>query len=385
MKNMQTRGSGFWSRRRYLASTLAIACAGFLGAAQAQAQDTIKLGFLGPLSGGNAQQGLGAKNGFLLAIDDWNAKEGVPFKVEGVVLDDASDPQAGVSAALKLVNDRDVVAATGHWNSPVALATLPVFNRSQMPFVVWGAISPKITEQNLPNTTRVTPTLVNENKPLADWAAKGLGAKRIAIVSDTSDYGRANEQWFGTFYKEAGGEVVAVESFPVGTTDFRAILTKIKALEPDAVYFGGVITEAGIVRRQMVQLGMNQPMLGISGIYDPQLIEIAGPAADGTIVGVPAAQSNPKLEAMYKAYEAKKYPEAHSPYTKYAYDATGILLEAIRTAGVKDKAGIAKAIRGISYDGVLGTTTFDENGQTQIPVDIEVRAVSNGEWGAYTK
>lgn len=385
MNQTQSGKPNFWTRRRALASTLALACAAFLGTPDAQAQDTIKLGFIGPLSGGNAQQGMGAKNGFLLAIDEWNAKDGVPFKVEGVVLDDASDPQTGVSAALKLVNDRSVVAATGHWNSPVALATLPVFNRSQMPFIVWGAISPKITEQNFPNTTRVTPTLVNENKPLADWAAKEMGAKRIAIVADTSDYGRANEQWFGKFFKDAGGEVVAVESFPVGTTDFRAILTKIKALQPDAVYFGGVITEAGIVRKQMVELDMKQPMLGISGIHDPQLIQIAGAAADGTIVGVPAAQSNPKLEAMYKAYEAKKYPEAHSPYTKYAYDATGILLEAIKTAGVKDKAGIAKAIRNIRYDGANGMTTFDANGQTQIPVDIEVRAVNNGQWGPYTK
>ncbi|NLZ12023.1 MAG: branched-chain amino acid ABC transporter substrate-binding protein [Alcaligenaceae bacterium] len=385
MNQTQSGKPNFWTRRRALASTLALACAAFLGTPDARAQDTIKLGFIGPLSGGNAQQGMGAKNGFLLAIDEWNAKDGVPFKVEGVVLDDASDPQTGVSAALKLVNDRSVVAATGHWNSPVALATLPVFNRSQMPFIVWGAISPKITEQNFPNTTRVTPTLVNENKPLADWAAKDMGAKRIAIVADTSDYGRANEQWFGKFFKDAGGEVVAVESFPVGTTDFRAILTKIKALQPDAVYFGGVITEAGIVRKQMVELDMKQPMLGISGIHDPQLIQIAGAAADGTIVGVPAAQSNPKLEAMYKAYEAKKYPEAHSPYTKYAYDATGILLEAIKTAGVKDKAGIAKAIRNIRYDGANGMTTFDANGQTQIPVDIEVRTVSNGQWGPYTK
>lgn len=385
MNQTQSGKPNFWTRRRALASTLALACAAFLGTPDAQAQDTIKLGFIGPLSGGNAQQGMGAKNGFLLAIDEWNAKDGIPFKVEGVVLDDASDPQTGVSAALKLVNDRSVVAATGHWNSPVALATLPVFNRSQMPFIVWGAISPKITEQNFPNTTRVTPTLVNENKPLADWAAKDMGAKRIAIVADTSDYGKANEQWFGKFFKDAGGEVVAVESFPVGTTDFRAILTKIKALQPDAVYFGGVITEAGIVRKQMVELDMKQPMLGISGIHDPQLIQIAGAAADGTIVGVPAAQSNPKLEAMYKAYEAKKYPEAHSPYTKYAYDATGILLEAIKTAGVKDKAGIAKAIRNIRYDGANGMTTFDANGQTQIPVDIEVRTVSNGQWGPYTK
>src|SRR5690606_38378662 len=193
-----------WTRRRHIAASLALAGSALLCGGNALAQQTVKLGFLGPLSGGNAQQGLGANNGFLLAIDQWNASPDAPFKVEGVVLDDASDPQAGVSAALKLVNDRDVVGATGHWNSPVALATLPVFQRSQMPFIVWGAISPKITEQNLPNTTRVTPTLVNENAPLAEWVVNDLGAKKIAIISDTSDYGAANLKWFGTFAKEAG-------------------------------------------------------------------------------------------------------------------------------------------------------------------------------------
>lgn len=370
------------SRRRLglgvAAATLALSCAGLV---QAQTP-TVKIGFIGPISGGNAQQGLGAKNGFLLAIDQWNATPGVPFKAEGVVLDDASDPQTGVGAALKLVNDRDVVAATGHWNSPVALATIPVFARSQMPFIVWGAISPKITEQNFPNVTRVTPTLVNENLPLAKWVAGTLNAKRVAIISDTSDYGRSNTEWFGKFYREAKGEVVAQESFPVGTTDFRSILTKVAALKPDAIYFGGVITEGGLLRKQMGDLGMKLPMIGISGIYDPQLITIAGPAADGVLVSVPKVQKNAALEAMEKAYAAKGYAEAMSPYTKYAYDAAGLLLNTMKTTGTKDKVAIAKALRAARYEGALGTTSFDSNGQTQLPVEIIVNVVDQGKWVA---
>ena len=228
-----------------------------VGITQSQAEP-IKLGFIGPLSGGNAQQGLGARNGFLLAIEQAKA---AGQDVEGVVLDDASDPAVGVSAAQKLVNDPAVVAATGHWNSSVALATLPVFNRAQTPFIVWGAVSPKITEQNLPNVTRVTPTLVNENKPLAEAIAKQGKVKKIAIVSDTTDYGVANTKWFGEFFKVAGGEVVASDAAAVGTTDFRSILTTAKAAAPDAVYFGGVVTEAALVRSQMADLGMgNLPM-----------------------------------------------------------------------------------------------------------------------------
>lgn len=341
--------------------------------------ETIKLGFIGPVSGGNAQQGLGAQNGFLLAIQQANEGD-YPYEVEGVVLDDASDPSVGVSAALKLVNDPQVVAATGHWNSPVALATIPVFNRYNMPFIVWGAISPKITEQNLPNVTRVTPTLTAENKPLAEWVATEAGVTKIAIVSDTSDYGASNLQSFQEFFEAAGGEVVASESAAVGTTDFRALLTTVKSANPEAIYFGGVITEAGLVRKQMADLGMDIPMFGISGFYDPEFISIAGEAAEGTMVSYPAAASNEAYDQMNEAYEAAGFEEPQSPYTKYAFDAANILLQVIEEHGIEDKEALSQAIREISYDGAVGTTTFDETGQTQVPVEIEIKEVKGGEW-----
>jgi len=347
--------------------------------AVAQDKPLIKLGFIGPLSGGNAQQGLGARNGFLLAIEQANAGD-YPYKVEGVVLDDASDPQTGVSAAMKLVNDPEVVAATGHWNSSVALATIPVFNRFQMPMIVWGAISPKITDQNLPEITRVTPTLVTENKPLADWAVNKLGAKNIAIVSDTSDYGVANADSFASFLAESGGAVTSKDLFPVGTTDFRTSLTKLSDAKPDAIYFGGVIADAGILRKQMAEVGLDVPMIGISGFYDPEYIALAGDAAERTMVSYPAAQSNDKLAKMDADYAARAFAEPQSPYTKYAFDSANILLTAIAQTGIEDKAALAQAIRGISYDGALGVTTFDANGQTQIPVAIEIKEVKDGAW-----
>jgi branched-chain amino acid transport system substrate-binding protein len=366
-------------RRRTLVTGLMLSAALFAIPAAAQDKPHIKLGFIGPVSGGNAQQGLGARNGFLLAIEQANAA-GYPYDVEAVTLDDASDPQTGVAAALKLVNDPEVVAATGHWNSPVALATMPVFNRFQVPMIVWGAISPKITEQNLPEITRVTPTLVTENKPLAEWAAKTLGAKEIAIIADTSDYGTANTAAFETFFTEAGGEIIGKDLFPVGTVDFRTTLTKLREAAPDAVYFGGVIAEAGILRKQMVEIGLKVPMIGISGFYDPEFVTLAGAAAEGTMVSYPAAQSNAKLEKMNADYKARAFAEETSPYTKYAFDSANILLAAIKETGIEDKEALAKAIRAIKYDGVLGETTFDANGQTQIPVAIEIKEVRNGVW-----
>lgn len=370
-------------RRSVLAGLM---LAGALAGLPALAQDKplIKLGFIGPISGGNAAQGLGAKNGFLLAIEHANAGD-YPYTVEPVVLDDASDPQTGVAAALKLVNDPEVVAAIGHWNSPVALATMPVFNRFQMPMIVWGAISPKITEQNLPEITRVTPTLVTENKPLAEWAVSGLGAKKIAIIADTSDYGVANTEAFRGFFTEAGGEIVSEDLFPVGTIDFRTALTKLRDGGAEALYFGGVIAEAGILRKQMVEVGLDIPMIGISGFYDPEFIALAGDAAEGTMVSYPAAQSNPKQDQLMADYAARGFAEESSPYTKYAFDATNILLESIKVTGIEDKAALAAAIRGISHNGALGVTTFDANGQTQIPVAIEIKVVKDGAWVTRTE
>lgn len=367
--------------RRGLLGAIAVSAAVALAPSGALADEkpTIKLGFIGPLSGGNAQQGLGARNGFLLAIEQANAA-GYPYNVEGVVLDDASDPQTGVSAALKLVNDPDVVAAIGHWNSPVALATIPVFNRFQTPFIVWGAISPKITEQNLPEITRVTPTLLTENAPLAAWVHDSLGARNVAIVADTSDYGAGNAEAFANFFEENGGAVASTDLLPVGTTDFRAVLTKIKSSGADAMYFGGVITEAGILRKQQKELGLDIPMFGISGFYDPEFIGLAGDAAEGTLVSYPAAQSNPTLEALYAAYEARNFAEPTSPYTKYAFDAANILLNGIQEVGIEDKPALAQQIRATEHDGALGTTTFDETGQTEIPVVVEIKVVKDGEW-----
>lgn len=358
-----------------LAVTAMVATAG-IGSAQAE---TIKIGFIGPLSGGNAQQGLGARNGFRLAIEQANG-ENLPFTLEGVILDDASDPGKGVSAAMRLVNDREVVAAIGHWNSPVALATTPVFNRNQIPMIVWGAISPAITEANLPFVTRVTPTLAQENIPLAQWAVEERGFERIAIVSDTSDYGNSNVESFREATEAAGGEIVDVQSFPVGTTDFRSLLTRVRDQEPDAIYFGGVIAEGGLVLRQMGELGMDTPLLGISGIHDEKVIEIAGSAAGLAIVSSPKVVENDDLEAFYEAYEAADFSDAPGPYAKYAYDATNLILAAIRDVGYEDKRALAQAIRNIEYEGTLGTTTFDSNGQTEIDVVIDILEVRDGEW-----
>lgn len=367
------------SRRRFIETAAGAASFAVFGRSAFAQQKAIKIGFIGPLSGGNSHHGLAARNGYVLAVEHANAS-GLPFKIETAALDDASDPTTGVNAALKLVNDPDCVAAIGHWNSAVALATTPVFDRAGVPFIVWGAISPRITEQNLPFVTRVTPTLSAENAPLAEWLGKTKKVKTLTLVSDTTDYGKQNTTSFTQLFERNGGKIVGADAAPVGTTDFRPILTRLKSLNAEGLYFGGVITEAGIVRKQMMELGMNIPMYGISGIYDPQFIEIAGAAAEGAIAGVSEAAKNPKSETMEAAYVAHKFNDAISQYSLFAYDAVGIIVQAFRQTGPGNKEALAKAIRAIKYNGVLGETTFDSSGQTQVPVAIAAYVVRGGKW-----
>lgn len=364
------------------ATRIAVVCSAlFAVSAVSNAAEKIKLGFLGPLSGGSSYEGQGARNGFLLAIQQANDSGDYPFEVEPVVLDDASDPTVGASAALKLINDNKVVAATGHWNSPVALATIPIFHRKKMPFIVWGAISPKITEAAYPSISRVVPTSLMENQPLADWAVNEQNWKRFAIISDTSDYGSSNTTAFTNYVEKDGGEIISTDASPVGTTNFRSVLSRIKTENPDAVYFGGVVTEASLVRMQMNDLGMeNIPMLGISGIYDEKLVEITKEKGDGIIASVQKVQDSPQLIAFNDAYEAANFSQSAGTYAKYSYDATNILLDVIKKEGIKDKGKLAQAIRDIKYEGAVGLTHFDENGQTLLKIDADRYIVKDGKW-----
>ena len=342
---------------------------------------TIKIAFIGPLTGPNAAQGSGAKNSFDLAVRLANQSGSYPYKVEMMALDDASDPGVAVSAALKAVSDKNVVAASGHWNSACALATIHTFHSFKVPFMVWGAISPKITGYNYPEVTRNCPTLVQENVPFAEWVIGDLGYKNFSIVSDTTDYGEQNTKAFKALADKFGASIVSVDAVPVGTTDFRPILTKIKGLNPSAIYFGGVVMEGALTKSQMAKVGLRKLFCAVSGLADPKFIEVAGKAAEGTVITKPGFDLDklPGGQAFKAAYAAQNYREPMGAYGIYAYEAANMLLAAIAETGPDDKVALAKTIRAMKYDGVLGTTTFDQNGQTEL-APVTRLVAQDGQW-----
>jgi len=327
----------------------------------------VKIGFIGPLTGPNAAQGVGARNAFDLKIRQANASGKFPYKIEMVALDDASDPATGVAAALKLVSDPAVVAASGHWNSSVALATIHTFHTYKVPFIVWGAIHPDITGYyQYPGVDRVAPTLVQENGPLSNWVIGELGYKTFSIISDTSSYGEMNVKAFVPMAEKLGAKILSTDMVSVGTTEFRPILTKIKGLNPDAIYFGGVVMEGALIRDQMEKVGLKKLFCAISGIKDDKFLEVAGPSGEG-VLSIEPGKPIEKIEGgpeFLKTYAAAGYREPFGAYGPNAYDSAGIILEALSKVGPDDKGAIAKYIRGIKYKGLMGETSFDATGQT---------------------
>jgi branched-chain amino acid transport system substrate-binding protein len=343
---------------------------------------TIKIAFIGPLTGPNAAQGNGAKNSFDLAIRLANKSGGFPYKIEMMTLDDASDPAVAVSAALKAVSDKGVVAASGHWNSSCALATIHTFHSFKVPMMVWGAISPKITGYNYPEITRSCPTLIQENVPFAEWVITKLGYKRFSIISDTTDYGEQNTKAFSALAKKYGAKILSVDAVPTGTTDFRPVLTKIKGINPSAIYFGGVVMEGALARSQMKKIGLKKVFCAVSGLADPKFIEVAGKAAaEGTIITKPGFDLDELSggKGFKAAYDAQGYSEPMGAYGIYAYESANIILAALKQVGPDDKVALAKALRNIKFEGIMGTTTFDENGQTEL-APVTRLVAQDGKW-----
>jgi len=350
-------------------------------------KETVKIAFIGPLTGSNATEGIGPRNTFDLAVKQANASGDLPVNLEVEFFDDASNPGTAASVAQKIVSDPSIVAVSGHWNTGCAEATNPIFISASIADCIWGAIGPSLTvKENMPYITRVCPTSVQENVPLAAFVIDKLGLKKWAVISSTTVYGKANsEAWRSEVEKRDGGTIVSLDEITDGSTDFRPILSKIKNEDIDALYYGGNIMEAALIRKQMNEVGLQDVMMcGISGIVSPKFVEVAGKAAEGVVVTQPGAPTEkmPGGPEFIKAYEDAKYSDPYGAYGAYSYDSANIIIQAIKEVGKADRKAIAEKIAATKYEGLLGTTTFDENGQTTNSLST-IYVVQDGQFVAW--
>jgi branched-chain amino acid transport system substrate-binding protein len=343
-------------------------------AAEAPAE-VIKIGHVGPLTGGIAHLGKDNENGARLAVEEINAAGGLKvgdktYKFELVAEDDKADPKEGTLAAQKIV-DSGAVAIVGHLNSGTTIPASKIYADANVTQISPSATNPKYTEQGFKTAFRVVANDNQQGAVLANYAAETLKAKTIAIIDDRTAYGQGLADVVEKVAKEKGLKVVGREFTNDKATDFNAILTKIRGAKPDVVMYGGMDATAGPMAKQMKQLGIKSTFLAGDGVCSPEFIKLAGDAA-GILHCSMAGEAVEKMAkgadfvAKYKA----KFNQDVQIYSPYAYDAVYVVADAIKRAGKADRASITAAMPAANYEGVTGTITFDEKG------DIKGGAIS---------
>ena len=350
-----------------------IAAVAFAAVTQVSAQEVVKIGHVGPTSGGIAHLGKDNENGARMAIDELNAKGvsigGKKVKFELLAEDDGGDPKQGTAAAQKLV-DSKVVGVVGHLNSGTSIPASKIYSDAGIPQISPSATNPKYTRQGFKTTFRVVADDVHLGGTLGKYAVNQLKGKSIAVIDDRTAYGQGVADEFGKGVKGAGGKTVAREFTNDKATDFTAILTNLKAKKPDIVFFGGMDAVAGPMIRQMKQLGIKAKFMGGDGICSGELPKLSGGAMDdGQVVcaeagGVEGEQK--KGMEDFKARFKTKFNADVQIYAPYVYDALNVMVAAMEKAGSSDPAKYLPVLaKTAGYKGVTGNISFDEKGDVK--------------------
>jgi len=308
------------------------------------AKDTVKIAWIGPLTGALSAHGIGGRNSAELAVKLKNADPAARYNYELVALDDECKPNVGVQVATRAGSDRSIIAAVPHYCSATAIATVEVYNRFKLPMVVWAAVLPEITYgKKLPEIHRVSGTLIGQNKVGAKFMAD-LGYKRFVSLCDTTDYGKSMDKYFTQFTLENGGEVVGKFGVPPDQQDLSAELTQIKDLNPEAIFFGGLTPLGTRLRTQMVKFGMDQLMEGQSGIIGDAFINAVGrELAEGVLsfFDSPRVEKSEAGKDFIKKYADAGYKEPYEAYGPFSFAATNLVMDKIEQAG-PDRAKVTR-------------------------------------------
>jgi branched-chain amino acid transport system substrate-binding protein len=348
-----------------------VGAAAILLGGTAYAQDiVVKIGHVGPTSGGIAHLGKDNENGARMAVDELNAKGvvigGKKAKIELLAEDDGADPKQGTAAAQKLV-DSKVNGIVGHLNSGTTIPASKIYFDAGIPQISPSATNPKYTRQGYKTAFRVVADDVHLGGTLGRYAVKDLKGKKIAVIDDRTAYGQGVADEFINGVKGAGGKTVGREFTNDKATDFTAILTSLKAKKPDIVFFGGMDAVAGPMLRQMKQLGIESKFMGGDGICTGELPNLsAGTMADSQVVcaeagGVEGAAKK-SMEDFKVAFKTKFNADVQI-YAPYVYDAVNVMVAAMVKAGSAEPAKYLPVLAKTSgYKGVTGTIAFDEKG-----------------------
>jgi branched-chain amino acid transport system substrate-binding protein len=342
------------------------------------------IGVVQDLSGSVSEIGIASKNGAHLAADQINSQGGINGRlIELVDYDDRCEPQGGANVANLVAQDDRILAVAGHECSSACLAALPIYTKAGIVELSTACSSPALSGAS-PYFFRIIVTDAFQGDFGTRWMLEE-GYKRIAIVYANDDYGVGVKDTVAAAVPKYGGEVVALEAFTQGETkDFTATITKLKELNPDAVYYAGYHAEAALLLMQAAELGWRPPIFSTDCNYTPALIELGGEAVEGfrAVSFFHPTNQDPLVQEFVKAYEAS-FGTPPDTWAANGYDAVRILAEAIRAKG-GSREGIREFLSTLEgFKGATGITTFDQNGDSlKDPLKL---IIQNGEWVIYTK
>jgi branched-chain amino acid transport system substrate-binding protein len=368
---MNSENSGI--SRRIVAVVAAIALAAGLGACGKQEdkaktgsslERVVKIGHAAPLTGGIAHLGKDNEYGAKLAIDEANAK-GTTVGGEKVVFellseDDEGKPDKGPIIAQKFV-DAKVAGVVGHLNSGVTIPASAVYNQAGIPMISGSATNPKLTEQGFNNVFRTVGRDDQQGPAIANYLNAQYQPKTVAVIDDATSYGEGLANEVEKTLKAAGIVVLPREKGTDKTTDWKAILTKLKGKKPDAVFYGGMDSGAGPLMRQGRELGIKAVFAFGDGACTDKMKELAGDASEGLIcsqAGIPVQAASKEFLNAFKA-KFNANPLIYAPFT---YDAANLIITAMQKANSVDPAKYLPELAKLSFQGASGKIEFDQRG-----------------------
>jgi branched-chain amino acid transport system substrate-binding protein len=356
---------------------------------------TLTVGVVAPLSGNLSALGIGIKQSAELAVDEANQKCTVKgYKLTVSAQDDEANPAKGAQAATKLSTDPNVVGVVGTLNSSVAQTVQPILRDKKIPQVSPANTNPTLTRGNdfltapkrqFDNYFRVCATDDLQGPYAANYLVEKAGKKKIAIITDGKTYGAGLAAELSKQVAKKGGTIVGQETVGEKDTDFSGVIAKVKALAPEAVYYGGEYPAAGPLSKQMASAGLNVPLMGGDGIFDGKFIELGGKEGDlATSVGAPT-ESLATAKAFVDAYKKKFGKEDYAAYGAFSYDSTnaiiGALAKTVEGAAWDESKRDAMLTNVGSYSGsgATGEIKFDQYGDSTNKV-LTVYSVTSGKW-----
>lgn len=316
------------------------------------AQDAIKIGVLVPTTGSEATYGQDMANAVTVAQAEINKAGGVLGKqLTMVVGDDACDPQQSVNAATKLVS-QGVVAVVGGYCSGATLPTLKIFGDAKIPFVITAANSTKLIPANPGNAFMINSTGDDQATKAVEFL-KAKGVKTIAIVNEGDAYSQDLATLTQKSWEAAGNKVTGFETVNKGEQDYSAIVTAIKAANPDAVFWTAYYADGGLLIRQLRQLGYQGIIAVGDGSNSSKLFDIAGKAAEGVFAfSNPTAEFLPAAKDFSATYNAQ-FGAAPGPYAPLTYDGMELLADAMTKAKSTDGAAVITQLKATDSKGWL--------------------------------